>query len=133
MSETGTVNTVTDLRAKVQTLITASPPIVVEQVVNALVKVEIDRRAALLTDGLKRHADAMTALGKIKADHILFDDAGKPIQQGWTAKQKSDRDKAQRVVDRFGAGLDTAISSGDFKPLEEALKGQQQGKESNDP
>lgn len=131
MSETETVKSVEDLRTKVQTLITASPPIVVEQVVTALVKVEIDRRAALLTDGLKRHADATTALSKFKADHIVFDDTGKVLSQGWSAKQKSEREKAQKVVDRLGTALDTAISSGDFKALEEALKGQQ-GKESND-
>lgn len=131
MSETETVKSVEDLRTKVQTLITASPPIVVEQVVTALVKVEIDRRAALLTDGLKRHADATTALSKFKADHIVFDDTGKVLSQGWSAKQKSEREKAQKVVDRLVTALDTAISSGDFKALEEALKGQQ-GKESND-
>ena len=95
----------------------------------SFVKTEKDRRAGILVDGLKKHSEAETVLGKMKPDHIIFDDDGKPIQQGWSAKQKGERDKAQKLLSKFTVAINAALT-GDFKLLEEALKGG--GKDTSD-
>jgi hypothetical protein len=116
-------NDVASVRINVARLIAASTPDVVEAVIQSFVKTEKDRRAKVLVDGLNKHADAATALAKLKPDHMVFDNDGSMISQGWTANQKGAKDKAQKVVDKFTTALNAAISSGEFKLLEDALKG----------
>jgi hypothetical protein len=117
------LTTVAELRSAIQTLISTSNPVVLDQVIETFVKQDRDRRAAMLIDGLKRHADADAALAKIKPDHVVFAEDGSPLQRGWTANRKGERDKAQKLLDKYANALNTAIATGEFKPLEEALKG----------
>lgn len=93
------------------------------RVIDHFVEQETDRRAKLIIDGVMRLADAETALAKFKPDSMVFDDDGKMIQQGWSADNKSRREKAQKVVAKINEGLTLALAGADFKKLEEALKG----------
>jgi hypothetical protein len=122
--ESSAVSTVVDLRNRVQVLIGSSTPDIVEQIVQTFVKQERDRRVELLVSALKKHAEAEAAFLKLKPDHIIFNEDGVTIKEkGWTAPKKSERDKAQKIVDKFANALNGAISKGDFKLLEDVVKG----------
>jgi hypothetical protein len=113
-----------DTKSRIQKIIAESSPSVVNAVVEHFANIEIDRRIKLIVDGMKKLEDAEKETTKIKPDHIIFDDEGKPITRGWTADQKNKKEKSAKHVDKLTTALNQAISGLDFKPLEEALKNQ---------
>lgn len=94
-----------------------------EQVVQHFIKLETDRRVALIIDGMKRLMAAETELLAIKPDHNIFGDDGVIVSQGWSAAQKNKKERAQKLVKRLTDVLHVAVSNSEFKMLEEALKG----------
>ena len=116
---------VEELKQRIQELIDTSGDEVRERVIAHYVKLETDRRTALIVDGMRKLVAAESDLTKIKFDHIIFDEHGVPVQQGYTAPQKGKRDKAVKLVDRLTKSLNDAIGIGNFKPLEETMKGDQ--------
>jgi hypothetical protein len=114
--------TATTLRDKIATTIDGSTETVQAEVVKYFVDIELKRRTKLIIDGLTKLSSAEAELATIKADVIVFDGEGKPIQQGWSTAQKGKRDRAQKLVDRITVALTPAIAEANFKPLEEVLK-----------
>lgn len=117
------LSTVADLRGRVQLLIGSSTPDIVDQIVQSFVKQEKERRVGLLVDMLKKHSDAETEFNKLKPDIITFLEDGETIKEkNWSAVAKGNRDKAKKKLERLTNALNTAISKGDFKTLEEVQK-----------
>lgn len=124
------VVTVSEFRDKVQLLIGASTPEVVDKVIEMQVKQERDRRVGLLVDVLDRHAKAEATFKKLKPDFTVFEDDGVTVRdQGWTAPKKAERDKAKKALDRLISALNSAIGKGDFKALEDILNSSQKADE----
>ncbi len=123
MSETEVLTSpATSLRTRVQTLIDNSGADVSEAVVQHFVKLETDRRAKMLIDGLTKLTEAEKAHEGVKPDHYIFDGDGKPLQVGFSADQKKKKEKTFGKLKRLEASLNDAITDNNFKPLEEALK-----------
>jgi hypothetical protein len=110
------------LRDKITATINDSAEIIKDEVVKHFSDIEIKRRTKLIIDGMTKLSIAEADLAKLKPDHIVFDNDGKAIQQGWSAPQKGKRDKAQGLVHRTHSALTAAIVDADFKRLEELLK-----------
>lgn len=118
------VNTVVELRSRVQALIGSSTPIIVEQIVQTFVKQERDRRVELLMDGLKRHGDADVAFKKHQPDMTMFEADNVTVQaRAWSAPKRADMEKSKKALDKLTVALNDAIAHGNFKNLEDIIKG----------
>jgi hypothetical protein len=110
------------VRERITQTIDASGAVVQSAVIKHFADIEIARRTKLIVDGLTRLTATETDFAKIKPDHIIFGDDGRPIQQGWSGAQKSKRDKTGALVERLRTALDLAVGGAEFKKLEEVLK-----------
>jgi hypothetical protein len=117
------IASVTGLNEAIQATIANSGPGVIDAVVKHFATIETDKRKTMIIDGVKKHADAVKALEKIKPDHQIFSDDNVLLTNGWTAQRKGEREKAQKLVKKFEDALALALGKMDFKQLEEAVKG----------
>ena len=101
-------------------------PAMRDKLIAHFVDKEVERRAQILIKGYEATRKAGEEADKIKPDFRTFDLEGKIASQGFTDEGNKKRNQAIARASRLERALMEALSTAEYKPLEELLKQGQQ-------
>lgn len=96
-----------------------------DELVNLLVRRELDKRVSLLDSALSKLDELRKNLNKIKPDNVLYDETGAIVQNSYTKAKLDEKKKATEKVEKLDKAIESALalSAPDaFQKLKEAVE-----------
>lgn len=89
---------------------------VLARVKETFVERELARRTDALVKAFDKLTEAKSALGKIKADVVAYDDEGEVASTNWSKAKLEERNKARKAVTKVEEAINAALA-GDFNKV----------------
>lgn len=95
---------------------------VLKEVIDSLVSKELVKRKEYINQALSKIDTLNKELKGYKPDNVLYDEAGKEIQSGWSKQNLDSKNKIIAKIDSLNNALEKSLNEGDYSKLINLIK-----------